>query len=480
LFLEKGYGFIDRGPSHAKDLFFHKRAIKGTPFEALKQGMKVQYRVGRGPKGPRATEVRPASEESTPLPPKESGTPRATSTLPRSTFQLISATEVADRHPGLQLDKYFRAAKYDQEEQHAALDAVVNSGQALRRPFETEWLPRQRWMLEAIGALTFEATTASRLTLHLARANALENAGLCLHPIYGFPYLPGSGLKGLASAYAETIWLPEQKDATEARRQIADVFGWAPNAEGARKSRVTKDEPAHAGTVVFHDAWPTSWPVLQVDITNNHHPDYYMYSGSGDGPPPADWDSPNPVYLLTVAPGTNFLFALSKSSPGVPDELIGLARSWLENALVELGAGARTAAGYGYFLPPAAPDEDGDGSRPAANANRPTLDRLDGETWKASLPPDNGGEPPPPWPTMPAAGSRITVTLLEEKTRKGGWKAEYAGRKGAVIASGPAPADWTAGAQIEVTLLSDQPQFAFPPREERQGGKKRHKRRPRH
>ena len=45
-------------------------------------------------------------------------------------------------------------------------------------------------------AHTWSQATSGRLTLHLARASALENAGLCLHPLYGFTYLPGTGLKG--------------------------------------------------------------------------------------------------------------------------------------------------------------------------------------------------------------------------------------------------------------------------------------------
>src|SRR5581483_6165314 len=81
------------------------------------------------------------------------------------------------------------------------------------------------------GACFFSSTTTGPLTLHLARASALENAGICLHPLYGFASLPGSALKGMARAYAETIWLPTQTDQKQAWRQIEDVFGWAPNPD---------------------------------------------------------------------------------------------------------------------------------------------------------------------------------------------------------------------------------------------------------
>ena len=54
---EKGFGFIegDRG-----ELFFHHSALVETTIEALHEGQTVEYDEGRGPKGPRAENVRPA------------------------------------------------------------------------------------------------------------------------------------------------------------------------------------------------------------------------------------------------------------------------------------------------------------------------------------------------------------------------------------------------------------------------------------
>jgi CspA family cold shock protein len=53
---DKGFGFIDNGSG--KDLFFHTSAVEGCRFEDLREGQKVTYNVGRGPKGPRAENVR--------------------------------------------------------------------------------------------------------------------------------------------------------------------------------------------------------------------------------------------------------------------------------------------------------------------------------------------------------------------------------------------------------------------------------------
>jgi CspA family cold shock protein len=53
---EKGFGFIDTGTG--KDLFFHMSAVEGVRFEDLKQGQRVSFNEGQGPKGPRAENVR--------------------------------------------------------------------------------------------------------------------------------------------------------------------------------------------------------------------------------------------------------------------------------------------------------------------------------------------------------------------------------------------------------------------------------------
>lgn len=52
---DKGFGFIagERG-----ELFFHHSALEGTTIEALNVGQSVTYEEGRGPKGPRAENVK--------------------------------------------------------------------------------------------------------------------------------------------------------------------------------------------------------------------------------------------------------------------------------------------------------------------------------------------------------------------------------------------------------------------------------------
>ncbi len=51
----KGFGFIE---GEQGELFFHHSALEGTTIEALSEGQQVEYEEGRGPKGPRAENVR--------------------------------------------------------------------------------------------------------------------------------------------------------------------------------------------------------------------------------------------------------------------------------------------------------------------------------------------------------------------------------------------------------------------------------------
>ncbi len=54
--MDKGFGFIDTGKD--KDLFFHNSALEGVSFEELREGERVSYTEGRGPKGPCAENVK--------------------------------------------------------------------------------------------------------------------------------------------------------------------------------------------------------------------------------------------------------------------------------------------------------------------------------------------------------------------------------------------------------------------------------------
>ena len=55
---DRGFGFIETGDN--KDMFFHMSNLEGVEWDDLREGQKVTFEVGEGPKGPRAERVRPA------------------------------------------------------------------------------------------------------------------------------------------------------------------------------------------------------------------------------------------------------------------------------------------------------------------------------------------------------------------------------------------------------------------------------------
>lgn len=141
----------------------------------------------------------------------------------------------------------------------------------------------------------------------------------------GVPFLQGSSVKGLARAAAD-LFGHANRDA---------LFG--PDAERNRMD-------PEVGDLVFLDAYPAAWPKLELDIINCHHSDYY---GSDGRRPPSETESPIPVYFITVAAGTSWTFRVwsrTRSSSNV-----GAALELLSTGLKELGAGAKTAVGYGLF-----------------------------------------------------------------------------------------------------------------------------------
>lgn len=52
---DKGFGFIE---GERGDIFFHHSAVTGVSFDSLREGQRVEYTEGRGPKGPRAENIK--------------------------------------------------------------------------------------------------------------------------------------------------------------------------------------------------------------------------------------------------------------------------------------------------------------------------------------------------------------------------------------------------------------------------------------
>ncbi len=327
----------------------------------------------------------------------DEGPPAKTLTypIPRATAEAWQVWQnQAVQNAGLVFD-HFTPAWYNVRERDVGpvkkqgLEAVRDAAAKADGKLLAAW--NARWQAAAQGtqAEVFSLRTDWRLITGLGRKGPLE-VGFTFHR-YGFPYLPGSSVKGLARAWglftiAEVVGEDGLAAVAEAYRRetpakdkvqpltallclleidASDAFArrWEqvlgdgrPEARGlAEAFRAVFGTTACAGRAMFLDAIPAAMPRLELDIMNPHVPDYYRDGGKT---PPTAWQNPVPVYFLTVAPGTEFRFAVGWR--GTLDETgrarRDLAKGWLISALTELGAGAKTNAGYGYFQPlPASP-----------------------------------------------------------------------------------------------------------------------------
>lgn len=187
----------------------------------------------------------------------------------------------------------------------------------------------------SVLCLRLHAEPEWRLAVGLGNKASPHEIGLALHGTYGWPVIPGSALKGLAAAWAES---PESgADPADVRR----VLGGPRPGE-----RITPSSSARMGTVRFLDAIPEGRPVsVALDVLTPHVKPYYdaLATGGTPVPPPAEYHNPVPLAFLAV----RGRFAVDLW--GTSDKDLGLAGQWLKAAGEELGAGAKTAAGYGYL-----------------------------------------------------------------------------------------------------------------------------------
>lgn len=213
----------------------------------------------------------------------------------------------------------------------------------------------------------FQARLGGRLAINLADG-IIENAGMCLDRIFGEPMIPASALKGIARNCA--LWDVRKTADINQRKQklklLTGVFGFGDNelkADGAFCWALGGDETefrsfmnslkmdACKGGVSFLPAHPVSEEArVVVDLTNVHYPDYYRSGSIGD----LRNEKLKPNAFPAVEAGTyfNFLFLLNDNGQKNPlhKHLLQAAGVWLKKALTQNGVGAKTAAGYGWFV----------------------------------------------------------------------------------------------------------------------------------
>ncbi len=177
------------------------------------------------------------------------------------------------------------------------------------------------------GCSRMFVTTAPFVT-GMGLAHPVEN-GFLWHHTLGVPYLPGSSVKGLVRTWMEH-WLEAD------RETLHCLFGkeTQPGQEGC------------VGNLIFFDAFPVGNVNLIAEVMTPHDGGWRQK----EAPAPSDWHSPVPIPFLAIAPGAKFQFCIAPRPGGdATEEDAETVMNCLEEALQWLGAGAKTAVGFGRF-----------------------------------------------------------------------------------------------------------------------------------
>lgn len=248
--------------------------------------------------------------------------------------------------PSLRMSKFAQIPVKGQDPDDAKKDEV---NEIVKTANRFQLVPGLDPFMDLPDSRTFTTKLCSRLIVNSA-GGVLENAGLSLHRNLGYPFIPGSAVKGVARHAAWCEWHDaDEADRERIARSIAAVFGYPTNDrsdDGLDDYLAQKcGELPHAGAVCFFGAIPMGRARLETDILNVHHREYY-----GMGRKVAtDDENPTLCYFPVVAADSEFRFTVKRVRRSLSDEDFKKAEMWLKTALSLHGIGAKTSAGYGWF-----------------------------------------------------------------------------------------------------------------------------------
>lgn len=253
--------------------------------------------------------------------------------------------------------------KYEQENRNLTSgkaevfnEAVKFSSDTNKTGFYSQFIERWKEFITSQQAQQIEAIEVIKAKVHwrlvvgLGSGSVLE-ASMTLHHIYGVPYIPASALKGVLSYY----YLLKNKEKIE---QAIDEKNSSIQDENKKYKKENLSDleffaekelkeyidifgnQNQKGKVIFFDAYPSEFPKLEMDIMNPHYGEYYKGKK-----PPADYLTPVPIRFLTVKKDTEFIFAFKTEDNNLKDRV----KELIQEVLTDVGIGAKTALGYGYF-----------------------------------------------------------------------------------------------------------------------------------
>lgn len=224
------------------------------------------------------------------------------------------------------------------------------------------------------GCNVVEAELKGRLAINLSDS-LVPNAGICLDRMFGVPYIPGSAVKGICRHTAlfrlrsgelsiddfRNIFGTSVADFTD-KGELGD-FADAKDRDG---NAIKRDQK---GCIDFLSAYPIDDAKIVVDISTVHYPKYY---GSGEVSDLGN-ESPLPNSFPVVEKGCKFAFPLRLNGMVSDHDALAKAKELLICAIENVGVGAKTAAGYGWFYF----DEDAEKNRAIAEERKKNKERVD-------------------------------------------------------------------------------------------------------
>lgn len=205
---------------------------------------------------------------------------------------------------------------------------IVSKSQNIDRVLLKEHIERMYNLTCTLGGKFKIYELTERFITGIGLDHPIEVGFLWNHTL-GVPYIAGSSIKGIVRNWVENWTQVDKKDNNTIKR----IFG--SNTDDAQENQ--------AGSVIFFDALPFGEICLKADIITPHYTPYYS-----DGECPGDWSNPMPISFLTVDENQKFIFFVA---PRTKNNMVDCFKviEWLDEALTTLGAGAKTATGYGCF-----------------------------------------------------------------------------------------------------------------------------------
>lgn len=272
--------------------------------------------------------------------------------LPQDTEQTFRAAERRCSNLSLLLDRYigYQDGWQFNEEQKAAFFQKIKSHFSFNDDLLRNYYKRWQAITNSLPhAQSFTATPEWRMVVGLGRSSILETS-MMLDRITGIPLIPGSTLKGLAASYALLCILEKTRRVDEVEKIYEQFLSEKIDQLPEHFEEFVRifGHQGTVGKVIFLDAVPTKAPTLKPDMMNNHYPEYYGDKSSTQFPTP--YQNPVPIYFLTLGKESQFTFAVAgQDNQPQTQTLVQKAQQWLQAGLTDLGIGAKTAAGYGYF-----------------------------------------------------------------------------------------------------------------------------------